>query len=345
MANFTGKPEVLKKMNLALLYEALITLKTATRAELAQKTQISATTIRSLLSEMIDSGDIVELALDESSGGRRAQRYSLNPHRNIMLSLYFEGENIHYQINHLTGALIKTGFAQLDANDMNHSIISFMEECMKRWNICAVGLGVPGIVENGRYYVSSGHNQWLINNIGEEIENTYHLPVILENDLNAIAFGFAMDYAKKNQTCLEDLTIAYIHFNKNCTGAGIIANGKIIHGAKQFAGELGFLPITPDKNLDGAMAASASDTETADIISRVIAIVNCVENPSLVAIGGSRVSEANDIYRLVHQKMQLYIASIMQPEIMISQNSVTEYLSGLSYLTMEKLKSLLPLNK
>lgn len=346
MENSSGKPELMKKINLGLLYKALITLKTATRAELAAKTQISATTVRSMLAELIESGDIVELELDESSGGRRAQRYSLNPSCNILLSLYFEDETIHYQVNHLTGTLIKTGKADLDIQDINHSILSFVAECMKKWEICAVGLGVPGIVENGRYYVSSGQNQWVINNIGEQIQNTYHCPVILENDLNAIAIGFAIDYGKsQGLSSLDDTTMAYIHFNLHCSGAGIIVNGNIIHGVKQFAGELGFLPILENKTLDTAMDEAENAQETADIISRTIAIVNCVTNPSLVVIGGVRVEAYPDIKRLVHQKMQNYIASIVQPEIMISHNSVGDYLRGLSYLIMEQLMPLLPLNK
>ena len=62
-----------------LLYRTLIRLGSATRAEVANETNLSATTIRNLFEELEAGGEIVAGALDRSSGGRRAQRYALNP--------------------------------------------------------------------------------------------------------------------------------------------------------------------------------------------------------------------------------------------------------------------------
>lgn len=342
MQNITGKPELMKKMNLTLVYRALIEMQSATRAEISERTKISTTTVRTLLEELLQNGEIVELQLDESSGGRRAQRYSLNLKRNLILSLYLQDKTIVYQISDLIGNIIKSDSYETNGDKL--SVIQFVAKCLKKWKICAVGIGVPGIVENKHYYVSTGFNLWYIDNLGEQIQNTYHLPVILENDLNAIAFGFAIHYAKKNRNSdLSKINLAYIHLNHNCSGAGIIVDGKIVHGAKRFAGELGFLPLLPNKNLDDVIEGSANRQELADNIARLIAIVNCVTNPSLVVIGGdySQKIQLEEVKACV----QNYISDIMQPEIIFSNNFKNDYLAGLNHLTVETLIPLLPLSK
>ena len=78
-----------KRNNLTLLYRALIALKSATRAEIAQWTQIGITAVRSLLEELRRKGEVVELSQDQSTGGRRATRYALNPETNRILALYY----------------------------------------------------------------------------------------------------------------------------------------------------------------------------------------------------------------------------------------------------------------
>lgn len=78
-AETTGNPAQMKRMNIESIYRALIDYKAATRAEIAQRTKISITTIRALMEELRAKEEIVEASIDASSGGRRAIRYTLNP--------------------------------------------------------------------------------------------------------------------------------------------------------------------------------------------------------------------------------------------------------------------------
>jgi predicted NBD/HSP70 family sugar kinase len=343
MQSLTGKPELMKKMNITLIYRALIELRSATRAEISDKTKISTTTVRTLLEELLQQGEISELNLDESSGGRRAQRYTLNLERNLILSFYLEENILIYQICDLIGNIVKTDSEVAEGKDLPFSVIQFVAKCLKKWNICAIGLGVPGIVENERYYISNGFNLWCSNNLGEQIQNTYHVPVILENDLNAIALGFAIHYAEKNKSCdLDQINMTYINFNKDCTGAGIIADGKIVHGAKQFAGELGFLPMLPNKNLDAMLQEASNSQEYADTVARLISIVNCITNPSLVVIGGIRFQTDWIHLDSVKSSVQSYISNLMLPEIIFSKTSQDDYLAGLTHLTRQSVIFELP---
>lgn len=77
MTGVTGKPELMKRMNTTLLYRTLIRLGSATRAEVANETNLSATTIRNLFEELEAGGEIVAGALDRSS--RRSARPAVRP--------------------------------------------------------------------------------------------------------------------------------------------------------------------------------------------------------------------------------------------------------------------------
>ncbi|MDV3428870.1 MAG: winged helix-turn-helix transcriptional regulator, partial [Bacillota bacterium] len=78
MDNLSGKPQVMKKVNSGLIKQILKDKGSATKAEISESTGISATTVRALLNQLIRSSEIVSLGFDESSGGRRAERYALN---------------------------------------------------------------------------------------------------------------------------------------------------------------------------------------------------------------------------------------------------------------------------
>lgn len=351
MKNKPGKPELMKKMNISSLYESLIVMRSATRAELSERTKISTTTIRSLLDLLIANEEVVELELDESSGGRRAQRYALNTHKNLMLSLYFSKGEVHYKISDLLGAIHKTGTEQVDNSDKE--ILTFVGKCCAEWKICIIGLGVPGVVEKNKYYVIDRHKQVVYHNIGEQIAKKFSLRVILENDLNAIALGYAIRYGlKRNYFHMGDSNIIYLYF-ENAISAGIIADGKIIRGANQFAGELGFLPIENDKIFNDLlieMEDSASSDKIASVIARVIIILFCVTNPSHIIMDG-KVFKMNKVtIKEIESKMrefaeqQINIA-IKLPVIEVCEDDKPFCLLGLTYLTLQEILKELPLKE
>lgn len=149
MTGVTGKPELMKRMNTTLLYRTLIRLGSATRAEVANETNLSATTIRNLFEELEAGGEIVAGALDRSSGGRRAQRYALNPARNLTLALYCAGERIDYRITGLTGDVAADSFAPIEDGDTVEAVLRLIADCRSRWDVRAVGLGVPASWRTG----------------------------------------------------------------------------------------------------------------------------------------------------------------------------------------------------
>ncbi|WP_040197398.1 ROK family transcriptional regulator [Candidatus Soleaferrea massiliensis] len=340
----SGKPQLMKRMNTTLIYQTLAVLGDATRAEIVEQTSLSTTTVRTLLEELLRDGEIVPLNYDQSSGGRRALRYALDADKNLILSFYLEEPYIHYRLQSLSGLVKKEGKEALP-DRRAESVVRHIERICREQDLCAIGLGVPGIVDNGHYYVSSGFNLWEIDSLGVKLEEAFSLPVILENDLNSIAVGFGLRYAREHPSCpFDSINMAYIHFNEGCMGTGIISDGRIVKGANQFAGELGFLPIAPNKMIADLLVTS-DRTEMEHIIARTIAVLCCVVNPSFVVIGGRkyRAMQINpdDVRSIADQ----YIFEKVMPLIISSDNEREDYLSGLYHLTREYILPKLPLSK
>lgn len=152
MGRITAKPYILKQANLSLIRSVIKSRRTATRAEISEDTRISSTTVRSLLGELIQNGEIESVGYDESSGGRKAERYRFRPERYHSAAFCISGRQIHALLIDLNGEIIEMSI--LEAVDENYEqvIIPFLDDLASKREIKAIGLGVPGIVEEGSYW-------------------------------------------------------------------------------------------------------------------------------------------------------------------------------------------------
>lgn len=334
MNNLSGKPHVMKKVNSALIKQVLKEKGSATKAQITDDTGISATTVRTLLEELIINKEIVSLGLDDSSGGRRAERYALNLNDNISLSFYVKNEFINYALTNPLGDIIENSTVKIDKNRYQQSLEKFIDEILQDKNIKVIGIGVSGVVDKGNFFSGKELTDWKKSNIGEYIEERYNIPVVLENNLNAIALGFSLNYLKEMKTLdLKFLNLIYIHFTEDGVGAGIIANGQLIRGENNFAGELGFMPINNQGHLGHILNNNPSDETYVDIVSQVIAILNCVINPAFIVIGGTTLRK--DLINEIKDHCKKYLANNIMPKIILSEDSKKDYLTGLTYLATE----------
>jgi glucokinase len=79
----------------------------------------------------------------------------------------------------------------------------------------------------------------------DHLQQAIGLPAVLENDANAAALGEFRYGAGKGARSLVYLTIS------TGIGGGIILDGKIWHGVKDAAGEIGHMTLAPDGPLCG----------------------------------------------------------------------------------------------
>ena len=115
-------------------------------------------------------------------------------------------------------------------------------EAKKGNKVISVGVGSPGIIKRDKGVVVTSPNfpGWSNVPLKSLIEEAVHLPVFLDNDANAAAFGEKWRGAGRKVNSLICLTMG------TGIGGGIILDGNLWHGAHGMGGEIGHMTIDPD---------------------------------------------------------------------------------------------------
>lgn len=108
--------------------------------------------------------------------------------------------------------------------------------------LAAIGIGCPGPIDIERGLVLSPTNlkNWTDFPIVENFRERFGVPVAFDNDANAAALGEFFEGAGRD---FED--ILYVTISTGIGGA-IICGGKIHHGVRASAGEIGHAIVQPD---------------------------------------------------------------------------------------------------
>ncbi len=108
--------------------------------------------------------------------------------------------------------------------------------------VVALGVGVPGVILVRRGIIVSSPNlpDWLNVPLKKMIRKEFSLPVVVENDANAAAFGEKWIGAGKGSNSLVCLTLG------TGVGGGIILDGRVWHGEDGMAAEVGHTTVNPD---------------------------------------------------------------------------------------------------
>ncbi|KAB2342954.1 ROK family glucokinase [Actinomadura rudentiformis] len=108
-------------------------------------------------------------------------------------------------------------------------------------DVSAVGLGTAGFVDETRSTVLFAPNlAWRDEPIKQKVEEQVGLPVVVENDANATAWGEARFGAGRGEDFLVLITLG------TGIGCGIIINGELYRGRFGIGAEAGHFRVVPD---------------------------------------------------------------------------------------------------
>jgi glucokinase len=128
-----------------------------------------------------------------------------------------------------------------DADKLEDAIATAVRELRKGHTVDAVGIGVPGFVDAGRSTVLFAPNvAWRDEPLRSEIEDRVALPVKIENDANAAAWG-EFQYGAGHD--VDDLLLVTVGTG---VGGGLVLDGQLYRGAFGIAAEIGHLRVVPD---------------------------------------------------------------------------------------------------
>lgn len=241
----TWNQYVVKKGNKSLVLNTILSSYPISRAKIASLTGLNKGTVSSLVNELLQEQLIFESGTGRSSGGRRPVMLLFN-----QLAGYSIGIDIG--VNYLLGVL-----TDLQGNICHEKILKFSnltyEEIKTRlfqtvdfligsapsspYGIIGIGIGVPGTVNKEGKVLLAPNLDWNNVDLKKTMQKKYNVPIIIENEANAGAYGEKRFGAGK-----EFNNIVYVSIGIGI-GVGLILNGNLYKGINGFSGELGHMTI------------------------------------------------------------------------------------------------------
>ncbi|GAA2890788.1 ROK family glucokinase [Streptosporangium fragile] len=127
-----------------------------------------------------------------------------------------------------------------------HTIADAILELAKSREIEAVGLGAAGFVDETRSVVRFAPNlAWREEPLQKKVSDLVGLPVVVENDANAMAWGEARFGAGRGESHVVCVTVG------TGIGGGIVLDGLLYRGRWGMGAELGHMQTVPDGRLCG----------------------------------------------------------------------------------------------
>jgi predicted NBD/HSP70 family sugar kinase len=218
----------------------------ASRAELARRIGVSPALITQLTRDLLAEGLIEELEHASSGGGRPARMLGLVSRTLSAVGVKVAPDHVALVEVGIDGEVLRSATTAFDA--VSPLAVSGLVELVRAFiaagdgsGILGVGVGLPGtVVEQGVGVVDSTQLQWNQVPLGATLRRALELPVVVENNVNALSV--AEKLFGQGRDC-DDFLVVTIG---NGVGAGVVAGGSILRGRAGGAGDMGHVPVVED---------------------------------------------------------------------------------------------------
>jgi len=217
----------------------------ASRADLARALEVSPALVTQLTRDLLADGLIEERAV-ASSGGRPARLLGIVSQDLAAIGVKVAPDHVAFVEVGIDGEVRRTDVRPFDAvsplaaSQLIDAVRAFIS-AGGRSRLLGVGVGVPGTVaQQGVGVVDSTQLGWVQVPLGELLRRALELPVVVENNVNALS---AAEQLFGQGRRFDDVLVVTVG---NGVGAGLIADGVIVRGRAGGAGDFGHVPVRED---------------------------------------------------------------------------------------------------
>ncbi|MEO3790999.1 ROK family transcriptional regulator [Nonomuraea sp. B10E15] len=218
-----------------------------TRKELIEHTGLSRSTITDRVDRLIDAGYIHESGVTVSGGGRPPSVLAVDATRRLVLVADLGAAHARVALTDLAARPLAEERTAMRIELGPEAVLSWVRQAFQRLldragrapgEVCGIGLDVPGSVDHGtgrpiRSFLMPG---WDDHPVGEAFAAAYDVPVMVENDADAMALGEWWSTWRDTESLLLVKVSTGI-------GTGIVLDGSIYRGVGDAAGNLGHVRL------------------------------------------------------------------------------------------------------
>ncbi|MDA8315681.1 MAG: ROK family protein [Actinomycetota bacterium] len=231
-----------RRANRSALLRPLLLNGPSNRVALVQLTGLSSAGVTNVVADLLAEGLVVEAGTEESDGGRPRARLEPNPRIAIIgvdvgeTSICIEAFDLQMRVVGKVPLAVHP--RDMTAREVIEVVTSGVRalidspELVDRF-VLGVGVGVPGVVEQGPEGVHAPGLGWQNVSLGPALERAVKLPVLVDNGATTLGQAEMWFGAGRGASHAIVATLAF------GVGAAIFANGTLYRGAASSAGEWG----------------------------------------------------------------------------------------------------------
>ena len=250
----SGSLASLREGNRRRVIDALRERGVASRAELARATELSRSTISTIVGDLIDTGLAVERDSQpgtETHAGRPGVMVALDSSAGLALAIDFGHRHLRVAVSDLSHTVLAEAWRELDvdhsATEGLDAAAEFVDKVLDeakadRGRVIGAVMGLPAPINRatGTVWDSSILPGWVGIDAAAEASSRLRMPVAVENDANLGALAELTWGAAKGRSEVAYLKVA------SGIGGGLISGGRLTHGVGGTAGEIGHTLVYSD---------------------------------------------------------------------------------------------------
>jgi glucokinase-like ROK family protein len=236
---------LMRRLNSSAVLDLIREQSPIAQSQISRQLKISLPTVQRIVEDLIEE-DLVRWSGDmQASGGRPRRMIEFNCSGYVVLGLDLGGTKLFGTIADIGGQILAERYMQWHENGPEtrlEQVKDLIDELLSipptdEQQVLGIGVGAPGIT-----YFEPGIVAWAPSlgwrdlPLKEILYQRYHMPVIVENDVNLAAMGEYSFGAGRGTSSLVLITVG------TGIGAGIVFDRKIYRGHHHSAGEIGYLP-------------------------------------------------------------------------------------------------------
>lgn len=219
--------------------------------DLSKDLDVSVPKVTSLVNELIQEGLIKDYGKIESTGGRKPNLYGIVPDSAFFIGVDVKQSHINIGLSDLQKNLVKVS-EKLDYKLDNtpeslEALCGYIQDFIAGLNVPSDRVLGIGINLSGRINYTTGHSYSFFHfdesPLAEIIQGRVGIPVFLENDSRAMAYGEFCAGAVEEEKDVLFLNLDY------GIGVGILFDGQVYYGKSGYAGEVGHMPFFDNERI------------------------------------------------------------------------------------------------
>lgn len=239
-----------REINRRIALDLVRTRQPISRADLARLMDMHRASISLLVNELLAEGLIFEGGRGGSQRGRKPTFLYVDSRESCVVGVDIRATRTYITVTDLLGRKLIDITSFLTNKNPDQLIVELAARIKRIFSdheqlgTCAgVGVVVPGMVERSASRILHAPTlHWRNVNLREPLSAATGLPVHVENSGKACALAQVWS-TRGDSTVLGDLVFVSI---SDGVGVGIVANGEVLRGRHNIAGEFGHVPLSID---------------------------------------------------------------------------------------------------